>query len=97
MTPAELGLRAGIKVRRVKQHLVPARFHRIRLGDLQKYSRVFNIPVANLFQIIVTQSGLNPTYHFYHEDEALRDSIAVKQHRTDNPWMVVAKAGENSK
>jgi hypothetical protein len=92
MTVSELASRAGIGKRRVKSHLKPENIRKISVDELQKYSRVFNVPVANFFQIILTSTGENPKYHFYHEDDNQKDSYEVAQTETKNPGLIITKA-----
>ena len=94
MTISELASRAGICKRRVKCHLKPEKAGKIRVSDLQKYSRVFNVPVANFFQIILTSTDQNPKYHFYHEEDNQKDTHQVTQMETKNPLIIITKAEE---
>lgn len=97
MTVAELADRAGVCKQKVKCQLKPERFQKARVGDLLKYAKAFNIPLANFFQIIETSTGLNPNYHFYFEEESKKDAQMVAQHKQDNPLMVVTKIEERKK
>jgi hypothetical protein len=51
MTAADVAARAGLRPRVVKKHMQPKHFGAIRLAVAARYAEVFNIPVANLFQI----------------------------------------------
>ncbi len=97
MTVAELADRAGICKGKVKCHLKPAKFKKARVGDLQKYAKAFNVPLANFFQIIETSTGLNPNFHFYFEEESKKDVHRIVQHPAQNPLMVVTKIEEKAK
>lgn len=94
MTVSELASRAGICKRRVKCHLKPNKTGKIHVRDLVKYSRVFNVPVANLFQIILTSTDQNPKYHFYHEDDDQKDIYQITQMETKNPGLIITKVEE---
>ncbi len=96
MTVAELASRAGIGKGKVKCHLKPGRFHKITLNDLQKYAKVFNIPVANFFQILLTSTDQNPKYHFYHEAETKKDTFQMTQTQTQNPALIITKVEERN-
>jgi transcriptional regulator with XRE-family HTH domain len=91
MTIAELALRAGIRKGKVKCHLNPEKFKKIKVDELQKYARAFNIPIANFFQIILTSTDQNPKYHFYHEEENQKDSSQISQQETQNPNIIITK------
>ncbi|MCK9611793.1 MAG: hypothetical protein PHR81_12650 [Bacteroidales bacterium] len=97
MTVAELAGRAKICKVKVRCHLKPSGFKKARVGDLGKYAKAFNIPLANFFQVIETSTGLNPNYHFYHEEENIKDAFRVAQHKVQNPWVVITKTEEKNK
>jgi hypothetical protein len=94
MTIAELASRAGIRKGKVKSHLNPGKFNKIKVDDLKKYARAFNVPVANFFQIILTSTDQNPKYHFYHEEETKKDSFQITQQDTQNPNLIITKVEE---
>jgi hypothetical protein len=73
LTEVELAGRVGISVRKVKKHLTPAGFETMTLKTLKRYAEVFDVPVVNLLQAVVTKkSGLqiraekteNPMFYF---------------------------------
>lgn len=97
MTIAELADRAGICKGKVKCHLKPGSFKKTSVGDLQKYAKAFNVPMANFFQIIVTSTGQNPNFHFYFEEESKKDKVQIAQHAAQNPMMVLTKTQERTK
>lgn len=97
LTPSELALRAGISKAKVKKHLNPEKSDTISLKYLRLYADVFNIPLANLFQIIVSASGSNRNYHFFHEKDKNNDPFVVRQTSSKNPDLVITKAEENTK
>ncbi len=97
MTVSELAGRSGLGKRKVKCHIRPEGFKKTRIGDIQKYAKAFNIPVANFFQVIETSTGLNPNYHFYFEEESVKDKFQVAQHPSQNPLVVETKIEERTK
>jgi len=86
LSVAELAARTGIRKCRVKKHLRAKGFPGIRVKELQRYAHVFNIPVANLFQVIVYEEmdEIRALYIKEHEPETL----SIVQKGTDNPSMV---------
>lgn len=94
MTVAELASRSGICKGKVKCHLKPEKFSKVKLSDLQKYAKAFNVPVANFFQIVLTSTGHNPKYHFYHEEEAKKDAFQITQVQTQNPSLIITQVEE---
>lgn len=97
MTIGELAGRAGICKAKVKCNLKPGSFKKARVGDLQKYAKVFNVPLADFFQVIVTSTGQNPNFHLYFEEETKKDAFQIVQHPAQNPMMVVTKTEERTK
>jgi len=83
----ELSRRTGISLFKVKRHQKVNRFKNVKLSDLQKYAYAFDIPVANLLQIITLdeKEKLPDT-----EDDNLSQS-RVKQTKTENPFVVITK------
>jgi DNA-binding MarR family transcriptional regulator len=79
LAPAELASRVGIRTSRLKKHLKPQEFNNIRISLLNKYALVFNVPIANLFQIIVKRS------------ESEQD---IEQQSTKNRNIVITKIQE---
>ncbi len=89
----ELSRRTGISLFKVKRHQKVNKFKNIKLSDLQKYAYAFDIPVANLLQIIALdeKEKLPDT-----EEDNLSQSI-VKQTKTENPFIVITKFEVNQK
>ncbi len=52
MGEGDLAARVGVSRRRLRTHMTPRGFARLRLETVQRYAAIFDIPVANLFQII---------------------------------------------
>ncbi|HNY03645.1 MAG TPA: helix-turn-helix transcriptional regulator [Bacteroidales bacterium] len=89
---AELASRTGIRKSRVKRHLEPGQFLKATAGELTRYAAVFNIPVANLFQVILVPVEGNPESHHILENKA--GSVVVNQHPTANPCIVLTQPEE---
>jgi DNA-binding XRE family transcriptional regulator len=53
MTAVDLAARVRISASKVRMHETPAGFAKATLEIVRRYAEVFDIPVANLFQIIV--------------------------------------------
>jgi DNA-binding XRE family transcriptional regulator len=52
MGEGDLAARIGVSRRRLRAHLTPGGFAKLRLETVRRYAEIFDIPVANLFQII---------------------------------------------
>ena len=75
---ADLAARVNIRRTKLKKYLKPQFFNKISLPLLSKFAEVFDVPVANLFQVIITK-----------EDE--RSRMEINQLSTKNPAFVVTK------
>ncbi|MBN1307374.1 MAG: hypothetical protein JXA18_05620 [Chitinispirillaceae bacterium] len=53
MTVADLAVRAAVPVGKLKRHLTPVGFAGASLDALRRYAEVFDLPLANLFAVIV--------------------------------------------
>jgi hypothetical protein len=78
ISTADLASRAGICHARLKKHLKPEGFAKIPVKLLKKYAEIFNIPVANLFQLVVVKE----------ED---RNKTTINQFHTENPFFIITK------
>lgn len=76
LSPSELASRVGISTYRLKRHLKPEVFNKIRISLLQRYAVVFNVPIANMFQMILTTNENGPL---------------IEQRATKNRNMVITK------
>ncbi len=94
LTPAELAKRAALPPSKVRKHLTMKGFESARIRELSKYSRVFNIPVANLFQIVISSAGKNIKYHFYNKEDNRKETLTVTQNECQNPFIIITKAEE---
>ncbi len=75
---ADLAARVHIRRGRLKKYLKPEFFNRISLPLLRKFAEVFDIPVANFFQVLITR-----------EEE--RSVLKINQLNSKNPAFVVTK------
>lgn len=51
LTPAETASRVGISVRKVRKHMLPQYFPKIKPSVLEKYAEVFNVTVIQLMEL----------------------------------------------
>jgi hypothetical protein len=87
MTLTDLAARVGLSKRQVKKHFSNEGFLKMKITHLRKYSEIFNVPLANFFQIIYTKQDNNWRSHFDEDDS----SIKLEQTETKNPLLVVTK------
>lgn len=91
---SELAARAGLPKRRVKKHLKHKYFLKARVEELQAYAEVFNVPVANFFQIISTKQ--DGSWNIGHNRDAARaKALTISQEKTANPLVVVTNPEKN--
>jgi len=96
LTVPELAGRMGISSFRVKKHLTPNGFRKMRISTLKRYTDILNIPLANMFQIINTIEDRNWDMGYQGEvDESKIGSIS--QTKTDNPLVIETKVIQNKK
>jgi DNA-binding XRE family transcriptional regulator len=90
LTSTELANRVGISKSKVEKHFQPKYFEKTSLATIRKYAEVFNIPVANLFQVISTKDDKlwKPNYT---ENEEVFNNHSVVQNKTNNPFVVNTK------
>jgi hypothetical protein len=89
---SELAARAGIRTSRVKKHLEPRYFGEVTLDELVRYARVFNVPVANLLQVILIRDKDSFEANIILENKA--GKISIDQVPTGNPFVVLTKIEE---
>jgi len=91
---SELAARAGLPKRRVKKHLRYKYFLKAKVEDLQRYADVFNVPVANFFQIIITKQ--DGSWNLGHNVEAAKvRPLTISQEKTSNPLLVITNPEKN--
>ena len=94
LSVSELAARAGLPKRRVKKHLKFEYFLKAKVGDLQRYADVFNVPVANFFQIISTKQ--DGSWNLGHNVEAAKARpLTISQEKTSNPLLVITNPEKN--
>jgi hypothetical protein len=89
---SELAARAGIRKSRVKRHLDPGKFGEATLDELCRYAAVFNVPVANLLQVVLVNHRGTFESNLILENKS--DKITVDHTRTANPYVVLTKIEE---
>jgi len=92
---SELAKRIGIRKSTVKKHFEPKCFAKCSVKILKKYSSVFNIPIANLLQIVLIKIDGH-----YESSSVLDDKtgkLSVVQSSTDNPYLSMTKIEESGK
>jgi hypothetical protein len=94
LTLSELALRVGLPKWKVKRHLRYEYFHKMRISELKRYAEVFNIPLANMFQIVATRQDHKWRMGFQKEVENAKPVI-ITQEKTKNPYLVITKAEQN--
>jgi transcriptional regulator with XRE-family HTH domain len=94
LTTSELATRTGISKRQVKRHLTYKYFLKASVEELQKYADVFNIPVANFFQVISTSEDASWNIG-YNAAEEKNKPLIITQDKTENPMVVITKPIKN--
>lgn len=92
LTFSELAARAGIRKSKVKRHLDPKYFGGATAEELRKYATVFNIPVADMLQIILIKDKGNFESGLILEYKAER--ISIVREPTGNPYIMLTKIEE---
>ncbi|NVO02563.1 MAG: hypothetical protein HXX09_07640 [Bacteroidetes bacterium] len=87
LTISELAGRVGIASFKVKSHLKPEGFLKMRVGTLKKYAEVFNVPLANMLQIITTRQ--DNKWRVHHDEKSTENFI--EQIKTGNPLIVITQ------
>jgi hypothetical protein len=95
LTVSDLSARTGIPVKRVKKHLDPSGFGSVTLSELNKYARVFNVPPANLLQLILVKTG--DLFESLIITENKTGSVSVVQAPSKNPYVVLTNVEERNK
>ena len=91
---SELAARTGIPKRRVRKQLKHKHFLKARVEELEAYADVFNVPVANFFQIISTKQ--DGSWNVGHNREVARaKTLTISQDKTSNPLQVITNPEKN--
>jgi hypothetical protein len=88
LTTTELASRTGLSKRKVRRHLTYRHFMKANVEELQKYADVFNIPVANFFQIVATRQD-GKWNMGYNAEAAKKAVLTISQEKTENPLIVI--------
>jgi len=94
LTLSELALRVGLPKRKVRRHLTFKHFPEITISELKRYAEVFNVPVANFFQIISTRQD-NKWRMGYQADFENNKPLTISQTRSNNPYLVYTNPEQN--
>lgn len=94
LTTAELASRTGLSKRKVKRHLTYRHFLKASVGELQKYADVFNVPIANFFQIVTTKQDSQWNMG-YNQEAAKKVPLTISQENTENPLLVITNPEKN--
>jgi transcriptional regulator with XRE-family HTH domain len=89
---SELAARAGIRKSRVKKHLESKKFGGASVDELSRYANVFNVPVANLLQVILVSHQGKLESNLILENKA--EKISVNHTTTTNPFVVLTTIEE---
>jgi hypothetical protein len=92
---SELSSRAGIRKARVKKHLDAGQFGCITAAELLRYSAVFNVPAANLLQVVLCLEKDAWEASLVLEDKT--GKLSVTQSATANPYVVLTKIEERTR
>ena len=94
LTISELAARVKLPKYKVRKHLEFKHFLKIKVKELKRYAEVFNIPVANFFQIINTRQDANWRMGYSAKVENAK-SLTISQEKTNNPLLVITKPEKN--
>lgn len=74
----DLAARVGISLKKLRRHYKMEYFIKIKLTLLKKYADAFDIPVANMFHLIMAR-------------QENTDKFRIEKSETSNPYFVVSK------
>lgn len=80
MTAADVAVRAGVSVSKVKKHERPAGFAKASVDLVRRYADVFGISVANMFQLVVPKE----------------ENFSIASTKTANPFVSVLEIGRRN-
>src|ERR1035438_4250718 len=84
---SELAARVGLSKSKVSKHLDPFHFGKVKVETLKKYSGVFNVPIANMLQVLMLKRGEN--FEPYTVLEEKKQTGDIELLKTENPYMVM--------
>lgn len=91
---SELAARAAIRKSRVRKHLDPSGFAAVTAAELSRYARVFNVPMANLLQVVLIKNKEQFESAMILENRT--DRVEVIQEQSGNPYVVLTKLSERT-
>ena len=97
LTVSELAKRAGICKCRVKNHISNKGFAKATVNDLKKYSEVFGVNIASMFQIVLSDDGQNINFHLYNKEDINNDIPNIIHVPTSNPLIIFTKINDSKK
>jgi hypothetical protein len=89
---SELAARAGIRKSRVKKHLDPKHFGMATIDELKRYATVFNLPLANMLQVLLIKEHGSFESIVLLENKA--ENVSIIQTQTSNPYVILTKIEE---
>lgn len=95
LTISELASRASIRKSRVRKHMDHAGFGSATVEELERYAQVFNVPPANLLQIVLIRQGEEWESNLILENRG--ESVSVTQHSVKNPHIVMTRVEKREK
>jgi hypothetical protein len=90
LTVAELASRVRLPKSKVKKHLNPAGFGKVRVESLKRYADVFNIPLSFLLQVVMAGNG-NVSYTILEEK---KQTGGIRPEESRNPFVVLLNLGD---
>jgi transcriptional regulator with XRE-family HTH domain len=89
---SELAARVGLSKSKVSKHLDPVHFGKMKVETLKKYAGVFNVPIANMLQVLMLKRG--EIFEPYTVLEEKKQTGDIELLKTENPYMVMVNFGE---
>ncbi len=89
LSEKELAARVKICRSKLRKHLKPEHFPKIKLSLLKRYADVFNIPVVNFFQILIIKKDKEFISNIYKDEKLV--NINIEQLPTKNPLVVITR------
>jgi len=97
LTVSELAKRARLCKCKVKKHLTNNGFFKATVNDLKKYSEVFGVNIASLFQIVLSEDGQNINFHLYNKEDVKTNIPKIIHTSTSNPLMIFTKLNDSNR
>lgn len=77
MTVADVAARVGTSRSKVRKHMTPDGFKKVKLEVIGRYADVFGVPLSSMLQVIVPKE----------------EKMSVTFRKTDNPYMSIIEIG----